>query len=709
MYSISSGSMLLVNKMCVIRLPQTFFVSSCQLAFCALSLLLIVIFGGLTLGDWDYHAVRMMLVYTAVFGFSIYASMRSLQENNIETVIVFRCCAPMLVAVVESFVSRSFELPIRSVVAVCTLVMGACAYAFIEGHAGTKSTSESYVWALTYTCSVVFLMIHGKAISSLQRISLVGTVLFSNALALVPMTVGFYLSGESIDYDNFGVEDTLILLVSCIVGTAVSFSGWWCRKQLSATAYTLVGTLNKICTEIFNILIWDHHASMPGVLALGVCLAGGFLYDTAPKSRYSFPLAKASFLLPFVFVFVFASGLVYELRHREYSHPSRQIASPMIVSTLVSVHSTPVNSTPVSVKRQVVVWTNDFHISTIGNVKKLLQGGGVTFIDKSLSGHCHTTGTCAIDLKILNQGNGISPDEATRRQFADAYANDTQFGGVDVVMCFHPSAMCELFMGMNKRLFVIATTRYEMGRESAEQWSQWNANLLKIYSDKMNVVAANNLYDANYIEFFTGIRPLLLPSFIAVEDKYAGNSTDILVAEMHSSSSGAIMSQLKQLSPRLRSMRDKYERYTFSQLCENSAIVHFPYQTSIMSLFEQYSMGIPILVPTPEFLWELHNQYDIVTERTWHRVRTGKRPAASLISGQQKGVPDPNNDMSRDAFLHWVRYADFYQWKHIQEFGSWNELTNLVDSLNWDQISISMQAEARLLLRGVRNTWDKIL
>jgi hypothetical protein len=34
-----------------------------------------------------------------------------------------------------------------------------------------------------------------------------------------------------------------------------------------------------------------------------------------------------------------------------------------------------------------------------------------------------------------------------------------------------------------------------------------------------------------------------------------------------------------------------------------------PYQLSVMSLFEQYGMGIPILVPTVEFLWELHNKY----------------------------------------------------------------------------------------------------
>lgn len=81
-----------------------------------------------------------------------------------------------------------------------------------------------------------------------------------------------------------------------------------------------------------------------------------------------------------------------------------------------------------------------------------------------------------------------------------------------------------------------------------------------------------------------------------------------------------------------------------------------------MSFFEHYAMGIPILVPTPEFLWELHDEYDVVTERTWHRVRHGTRPSSSPIGPADgvSGVPDPNNDVDRDAFLHWGKTTRSY-------------------------------------------------
>lgn len=42
--------------------------------------------------------------------------------------------------------------------------------------------------------------------------------------------------------------------------------------------------------------------------------------------------------------------------------------------------------------------------------------------------------------------------------------------------------------------------RYEIGRHSPSRWALWNENLKKIAANPRNVVAANNLYDAEYIK-----------------------------------------------------------------------------------------------------------------------------------------------------------------------------------------------------------------
>jgi len=340
-----------------------------------------------------------------------------------------------------------------------------------------------------------------------------------------------------------------------------------------------------------------------------------------------------------------------------------------------------------------IIWSNDFHIAPIAAIKRILPD--VTFIDKSLSGHCDLTKTCATDLRVLTSMNAMTPSQHTSRAFVKTYQNDPQMDLVDVVMCFHPSAMCELFMPLNKRLFVIATTRYELGRHSKQQWLAWNANLKRIAADHRNVVGANNLYDLKYIEYFTGITPILIPSFAPVQHMYRPKNTDILIAEIHSPNGDALLGIIRGLSPRFVRLREKYPHYTRAQLCNNTAIVHLPYQLSIMSLFEQYAMGIPILVPSVTFLWELHNKYDVVTERTWDRVRLGTRPRKSLISPAKSTTsPDPNNDWDRGAFLHWAAFGDFYQWPHIVTFNSFDHLKVLIRDTNWGDISSKMRLYA---------------
>ncbi|CAM4867960.1 unnamed protein product [Rotaria socialis] len=75
------------------------------------------------------------------------------------------------------------------------------------------------------------------------------------------------------------------------------------------------------------------------------------------------------------------------------------------------------------------------------------------------------------------------------QQFYEAYKNDSEMKQVNVFMCFHPTAMCEVFMPFNRTLIVIASTRYELGRFAKEDWTRWNKNLQKIASDPRTVLA----------------------------------------------------------------------------------------------------------------------------------------------------------------------------------------------------------------------------
>ena len=48
------------------------------------------------------------------------------------------------------------------------------------------------------------------------------------------------------------------------------------------------------------------------------------------------------------------------------------------------------------------------------------------------------------------------------------------------------------------------------------------------------MVGANSLYDAEYIRYFTGITPLVLPSVTTMASRYRGVSKDVLLFPPHS-------------------------------------------------------------------------------------------------------------------------------------------------------------------------------
>lgn len=159
-------------------------------------------------------------------------------------------------------------------------------------------------------------------------------------------------------------------------------------------------------------------------------------------------------------------------------------------------------------KKTLTFWSSDFHIAPVEDIRHLFKEMGVNLIIESLSGHCHLTGTCAQNLKVLHRGLYDTPDNdlpAIRKRFYDEYKNDPRMKTVDAFICFHAVFVCEFFLPFNKSIIVLPSTRYEGGRESKERWNILNDFMLKIASQPRNVLGANNLYDSAYLHYFTGV------------------------------------------------------------------------------------------------------------------------------------------------------------------------------------------------------------
>jgi len=244
----------------------------------------------------------------------IYCNMRALEVANIETIIVARSCVPCVVCVLE-FLCLGRQLPgWRSTLAM--LVMGATAAGYVltdkqfeaEGGSVPNSTQlnltatsleshmlsnqamvAAYFWVLLYFIMVSAEMAYGKYIVGphLGFESMWGPVLYNNTHSIPPMLTIGLLSGEhhKLCEVEWTSELVTLVLVSCVIGVAISYFGFKARFMVSATCFTVLGVANKMVTVAANALIWDQHATPLGIFLLMLCLLAATAYQQSPMRQ----------------------------------------------------------------------------------------------------------------------------------------------------------------------------------------------------------------------------------------------------------------------------------------------------------------------------------------------------------------------------------------------------------------------------------------
>ena len=300
-YSLCSGSLVLVNKLILHYLPFPSLVILVQLLAS-----IFIIYGGNFFGimpvdEMKLEFLKPYMIYTVAFSTGVYTNMMCLNQSNVETVIVARACSPLLVSVLDSiFLGR--EMPShRSIGALSMIIIGAYGYASTDA-AFKEQGSSAYFWPTLYLFIITFEMVYGKQIiRSVKFKTISGPVQYTNLLGWPPMFMFATMGGEfkrlndmEQSYDvtsvwgllgKLPVESIGLIILGCLIGTGIGYSGWWCRGKVSATSFTLIGVLNKCMTVLVNMFIWDQHASPTGISFLMLCLVGGAFYKQAPMRK----------------------------------------------------------------------------------------------------------------------------------------------------------------------------------------------------------------------------------------------------------------------------------------------------------------------------------------------------------------------------------------------------------------------------------------
>jgi len=280
-----------------------------------------------------------------------------------------------------------------------------------------------------------------------------------------------------------------------------------------------------------------------------------------------------------------------------------------------------------------------------------------------------------------------------------------------------------------------------------------------------HVIGANNLYDKYYMEYFTGIRDvMLLPStaqhvagipwnYPTRHEERLGRGGSrqrlhlpVLLGPSHNVHS-TVEKLLQDALFKARNATDKNAQkdmpkimqishlypghFDYSELADHPAVVIIPYQVSIMSFYEFYRMGIPIFLPTARLLTQWHVEHRILKERSWPMTRN--RPQRSSMippfaKRYQCGVDcqkkhhklpelfkhDPNNEFSAQAVAAWLQLCDYYTWPHVVLYDSPEELVELLKPRRsllpaLQTISRSMRQFMTEIDGGVKLAWSYIL
>jgi hypothetical protein len=306
----------------------------------------------------------------------------------------------------------------------------------------------------------------------------------------------------------------------------------------------------------------------------------------------------------------------------------------------------------------------DTHVAVIEDVAELLGELGHTVDSHNMSDHTWTRG------QKSSMGYGPFKKASWSAQIHQPdigrtfYEACPELGKYDGFIVTPTAAFSLLYEFYGKPIIVVAATRYESPfTNSPERWRWLNDYLIRMTGENRLTVVANNLYDADYCDYFTGLKPRVIPSCCSYIERYA--------PKWEPGHAGHMTFGLSR------------PQYDYKDLSRCRFHFNYPYNASTMSFFERYWLNIPQLVVNPTMLMEAYHDGSVPCELSFGGIVRSPIPAHPSVR-----VPlDPNSPPCRAA---WAHLHDHYVMRHIGQFDGREEKERLYNDLNPEKISEHM-------------------
>jgi len=271
--------MLLSNKLAVNFLPAPSFVLWSQLAMTALGVWLFGLMDIIVVDGLEWGKANSFSLVALIFLATIFTNIKCLQYSNVETFIVFRASTPLFISICDYlFLNR--HLPnVRSTFCLLGLLGGAAVYVMWDHAFQVRGYMWVGIWYFMFTVDQIYIK---HVCNKVKMKSNWGRVYYTNLIASVPLLFMTAWNREviNVEWTSAGIA---ALLLSCVLGVAMSYFAFLARSLISATYFTIVGNACKLLTVVINQMIWDKHANKIGVASLMFCLVCAYFYEQAPK------------------------------------------------------------------------------------------------------------------------------------------------------------------------------------------------------------------------------------------------------------------------------------------------------------------------------------------------------------------------------------------------------------------------------------------
>lgn len=294
----------------------------------------------------------------------------------------------------------------------------------------------------------------------------------------------------------------------------------------------------------------------------------------------------------------------------------------------------------------------DLHVSVIEDVRsicKVLFGDRIEITNWSLSLHNHLFQKPDKEVKGITQENWMEFSQTHIDEFHEAY--DTLMNTFDGFIVTHTPVFAMLFEKYGKPILCINSCRFDQPfciKRNDAMKEIFLTTLQRMIQKQQLTLISNNHSDEMYCYKQTGLSSIVLPSLcFYTQALYEPTKPQFIC-----------YGDRKQLPECKLLIERPSTGYTWKDLHSYKGIVHFPYEMSTMSIFEQYWTGVPLFFPTKHFYKDLLYEGNV-----------------NLVSSYSY---DENDTMTEQEVDFWLHTSDVYRLPYTYTFSSYDELIKML-------------------------------